>query len=191
MRAQAAAAEKDDNIDAPVGDVGAEMAQQAQSTNSQPVSLGRAPNCWEDRLDDLQEKALAQYKEREKEYKDALRKAAGSETQPESPKKPHAVPVIRGDRAEVGEEIAALVSSAGAGWEAQVLDGMRNRARVAHDTLPSCCFFTFVNTSHSLACAAMSPDARWLAGGFEDSTVRVFNLAQRGSLRVPAMQGRP
>jgi len=169
----------DDNFDAPVGDVGAELAQQAQSTNGQPVSLGRAPNCWEDRLDVVQQKAMKAYEERVKEHAEALKKAANSDVKPDPPKKPHEAPVILGERAEVGEEIAALINSAGTGWEEQVLRGIAHRARVAHDALPSCCFFTFVNTSHSLACAAVSPDARWLAGGFEDSTVRVFNLAQR------------
>ena len=38
------------------------------------------------------------------------------------------------------------------------------RADVSLSTLPSCCFFTFVNTRQSLTCAAFSRDAVHVAG---------------------------
>lgn len=59
----------------------------------------------------------------------------------------------------------------------QLMEGhIGNRALVDADHLPSCCFFTFTNTRESLNCVATSADAAQVAGGFADSSLRLYNL---------------
>lgn len=52
--------------------------------------------------------------------------------------------------------------------------------------LPSCCFFTILNSRQTLTALTTSPDAKQVAAGFSDSMIRVYNLAglakQRGFL---------
>eukprot|EP00878_Enallax_costatus_P005372 GHUV01005641.1.p1 GENE.GHUV01005641.1~~GHUV01005641.1.p1 ORF type:complete len:497 (+),score=116.83 GHUV01005641.1:382-1872(+) len=54
------------------------------------------------------------------------------------------------------------------------------------DHLPSCCFFTILNSRQTLTALTTSPDAKQVAAGFSDSMIRVYNLAglakQRGVL---------
>ena len=47
---------------------------------------------------------------------------------------------------------------------AAMLADMGARAAVGPAALPSCAFFTFVNTHQALNCAAFSPDASAVAG---------------------------
>ncbi|KFM26789.1 Transcription initiation factor TFIID subunit 5 [Auxenochlorella protothecoides] len=66
------------------------------------------------------------------------------------------------------EESAALASE---------LDG---RVAVSPSALPSALLCTFVNTHASLAAAAVALDARCVAGGFADGSVRLHDLGQGG-----------
>lgn len=54
------------------------------------------------------------------------------------------------------------------------------------DKLPSCCFFTILNSSQTLTTLTTSPDVKQVAAGFSDSIIRVYHLAglakQRGVL---------
>lgn len=77
-------------------------------------------------------------------------------------------------------------------WEGSVVDEMKARVMPSRDDLPSCCFMTFVNTNHGLTCADINPDASQLAAGFDDSTVRLVDLAKgRGprQRRIEAIEG--
>ena len=56
----------------------------------------------------------------------------------------------------------------------------------AAETLPSCAFFTFFNTHQSLNCVAMTSDAAVVAGGFADSSVRLYNLQARAAAAAAA-----
>jgi transcription initiation factor TFIID subunit 5 len=47
---------------------------------------------------------------------------------------------------------------------------------VSPAALPSAAFFTFVNTQQSLTCVALSADASRVAGGFDDSSLRVYDV---------------
>ncbi|KAL6785270.1 hypothetical protein ACKKBG_A03140 [Auxenochlorella protothecoides x Auxenochlorella symbiontica] len=67
------------------------------------------------------------------------------------------------------EESAALASE---------LDG---RVAVSPSALPSALLCTFVNTHASLAAAAVALDARCVAGGFADGSVRLHDLGQGGA----------
>jgi transcription initiation factor TFIID subunit 5 len=59
-------------------------------------------------------------------------------------------------------------------------------APVGPAALPSAAFFTFLDTHQGLNCAALSADAARVAGGFADSSVRVFNVRAEAEARVAA-----
>eukprot|EP00197_Chlamydomonas_leiostraca_P005250 CAMPEP_0202881366 /NCGR_PEP_ID=MMETSP1391-20130828/36419_1 /ASSEMBLY_ACC=CAM_ASM_000867 /TAXON_ID=1034604 /ORGANISM="Chlamydomonas leiostraca, Strain SAG 11-49" /LENGTH=424 /DNA_ID=CAMNT_0049564039 /DNA_START=6 /DNA_END=1280 /DNA_ORIENTATION=- len=59
-------------------------------------------------------------------------------------------------------------------WVADV----EQRAGVGVAAPPSCCFFTFANSRHMMNCAAFTRDVTYMAAGFADSSVRVYNVAQ-------------
>ncbi|KAI8068048.1 WD40-repeat-containing domain protein [Gongronella butleri] len=58
----------------------------------------------------------------------------------------------------------------------EALKEMRKRVAVGSASLPSVCAYTFYNTHDSLNCLSFSQDASLLAGGFEDSTVKVWSM---------------
>ncbi|KAI3425901.1 hypothetical protein D9Q98_007874 [Chlorella vulgaris] len=65
--------------------------------------------------------------------------------------------------------------------ELMLTQELQLRQQVSDETLPSCCFFTFFNTHQSLNCVAFSSDAAVVAGGFADSSVRLYDLQARAS----------
>ncbi|EFN55699.1 hypothetical protein CHLNCDRAFT_133982 [Chlorella variabilis] len=65
--------------------------------------------------------------------------------------------------------------------EGMLMQELQLRQQVSADSLPSCCFFTFFNTHQSLNCVAFSSDAAAVAGGFADSSVRLYDLQARAS----------
>lgn len=248
----------DPDVDAPVGEVGAELAAAAAATNTCSVKLGRVAECWEDRLDALQQRLhdqasvartgfkrslqclslpcivasflplpslplvlhcsplhprtrprshVSQWEAKQKAYEQAKKtnpeaqapkvsaraqdtttlrqppllrgtairrhspRCVLASSSPPPPQKPHAVPVFRGERVmKPGEAVESVLARVSLAWEGEVLKSMRSRARADAESLPSCCFFTFVNTAHSLTSATVTQDALWLGGGFEDSS---------------------
>lgn len=64
--------------------------------------------------------------------------------------------------------------------EKQVLEDFRKRARLGSNSLPSVSFYSFINTHNSLNCAAISGDGALVAGGFSDSSVKVWDMAKYG-----------
>lgn len=71
---------------------------------------------------------------------------------------------------EPSEVLKAILDGVNPAHEAEVLAAMRARALPDATHLPSCCFFTFVNTAFGLTCATSTKGATMVAGGFEDSS---------------------
>lgn len=65
--------------------------------------------------------------------------------------------------------------------EKEVLEDLRRRIRLSAQALPSVCFYTVTNAHSSLNCVALSPDGSLVAGGFADSSVKLWDMAKAGS----------
>ncbi|KAL9678091.1 hypothetical protein QQ045_015930 [Rhodiola kirilowii] len=64
--------------------------------------------------------------------------------------------------------------------EQSILEDLRNRVQLSSAALPSVSFYTFLNTHNTLNCAAISPDGSMVAGGFADSSLKVWDMAKLG-----------
>ncbi|XP_069836327.1 transcription initiation factor TFIID subunit 5 [Dendropsophus ebraccatus] len=53
------------------------------------------------------------------------------------------------------------------------------RVRLGPDSLPSICFYTFLNAYQGLTAVDVTDDSSMIAGGFADSTVRVWSLTPK------------
>jgi len=58
------------------------------------------------------------------------------------------------------------------------LEDLRFRIKLSPETLPTVCFFTFTHAHGLLCCADATADVKHIAGGFADSVVRVWHLAE-------------
>eukprot|EP00891_Asterochloris_glomerata_P003035 jgi/Astpho2/3035/Aster-03343 len=65
--------------------------------------------------------------------------------------------------------------------QAAMMSSIDARAELSPEDLPSAVLYTFVNTHKSLHCATTSEDGTLVAGGFADSSVRVFDVASQNS----------
>ncbi|KAG5244442.1 transcription initiation factor TFIID [Salix suchowensis] len=64
--------------------------------------------------------------------------------------------------------------------EQSILEDLRNRVQLSSATLPSVSFYTFINTHNSLNCSSISHDGSLVAGGFSDSSLKVWDMAKLG-----------
>ncbi|KAK0571240.1 hypothetical protein LWI29_012996 [Acer saccharum] len=64
--------------------------------------------------------------------------------------------------------------------EQSILEDLRNRVQLSSVALPSVSFYTFINTHNSLNCASISHDGSLVAGGFSDSSLKVWDMAKLG-----------
>ncbi|XVF89392.1 hypothetical protein PTKIN_Ptkin19aG0126700 [Pterospermum kingtungense] len=64
--------------------------------------------------------------------------------------------------------------------EQSILEDLRNRVQLSSSALPSVSFYTFVNTHNGLNCSAISHDGSLVAGGFSDSSLKVWDMAKLG-----------
>ncbi|PIN00738.1 hypothetical protein CDL12_26757 [Handroanthus impetiginosus] len=64
--------------------------------------------------------------------------------------------------------------------EQSILEDLRNRVQLSSMGLPSVSFYTFINTHSSLNCASISHDGSMVAGGFSDSSLKVWDMAKVG-----------
>lgn len=64
--------------------------------------------------------------------------------------------------------------------EQSILEDLRNRVQLSSVSLPSVSFYTFLNTHNSLNCASISQDGSLVAGGFSDSSLKVWDMAKIG-----------
>lgn len=64
--------------------------------------------------------------------------------------------------------------------EQSILEDLRNRVQLSSVSLPSVSFYTFLNTYNSLNCTSISQDGSLVAGGFSDSSLKVWDMAKMG-----------
>lgn len=64
--------------------------------------------------------------------------------------------------------------------EQSILDDLRSRVQVSSLALPSINFYTFINTHNGLNCASISSDGSLVAGGFSDSSLKVWDMSKNG-----------
>lgn len=73
--------------------------------------------------------------------------------------------------------------------EHSILDDLRNRVQLSSVALPSVSFYTFINTHNSLSCSSISHDGSLVAGGFSDSSLKVWDMAKLGQQPTSSSQG--
>ncbi|XVE71255.1 hypothetical protein DITRI_Ditri10aG0136100 [Diplodiscus trichospermus] len=64
--------------------------------------------------------------------------------------------------------------------EQSILEDLRNRVQLSSVTLPSVGFYTLLNTHNGLNCSSISHDGSLVAGGFSDSSLKVWDMAKLG-----------
>ncbi|KAG9452193.1 hypothetical protein H6P81_005097 [Aristolochia fimbriata] len=64
--------------------------------------------------------------------------------------------------------------------EHAVLEDLRNRVQLSSLALPSVSFYTFINTHNGLNCTSISHDGSLVAGGFSDSSLKVWDMSKVG-----------
>ncbi|CAI0441457.1 unnamed protein product [Linum tenue] len=64
--------------------------------------------------------------------------------------------------------------------EQSILEDLRNRVQLSSTSLPSVSMYTFINTHNSLNCSSISNDGSLVAGGFSDSSLKVWDMAKLG-----------
>ncbi|PIA42639.1 hypothetical protein AQUCO_02000230v1 [Aquilegia coerulea] len=75
--------------------------------------------------------------------------------------------------------------------EHSILEDLRNRVQLGSAALPSVCFYTFLNTHNGLNCSSISHDGSLVAGGFSDSSLKVWDMAKIGQSTVQGENGTP
>ncbi|KAG0474273.1 hypothetical protein HPP92_013959 [Vanilla planifolia] len=74
--------------------------------------------------------------------------------------------------------------------EQSILEDLRNRVQLSSLALPSVSFYTFINTHNGLNCASISHDGSLVAGGFSDSSLKIWNMSKLGQpAKAGSMQG--
>nr|XP_018685033.1 PREDICTED: transcription initiation factor TFIID subunit 5 isoform X2 [Musa acuminata subsp. malaccensis] len=69
--------------------------------------------------------------------------------------------------------------------EKAILEDLRNRVQLSSSALPSICFYTFINAHNGLNCSAISHDGSLVAGGFSDSSLKVWDMSKIGQSAKP------
>uniref|UniRef100_A0A804KMN9 TFIID subunit TAF5 NTD2 domain-containing protein n=1 Tax=Musa acuminata subsp. malaccensis TaxID=214687 RepID=A0A804KMN9_MUSAM len=69
--------------------------------------------------------------------------------------------------------------------EQAILEDLRSRVQLNSLALPSISFYTFVNTCNRLNCSSISQDGSLVAGGFSDSSLKVWDISKIGQLFSP------
>ncbi|CAN6682563.1 unnamed protein product [Malus baccata var. baccata] len=64
--------------------------------------------------------------------------------------------------------------------EHSILEDLRNRVQLSSAALPSVSFYTFINMHNGLNCSSISHDGSMVAGGFSDSSLKVWDMAKIG-----------
>ncbi|ESW08944.1 hypothetical protein PHAVU_009G087600 [Phaseolus vulgaris] len=71
--------------------------------------------------------------------------------------------------------------------EQSILEDLRNRVQLSSVALPSVSFYTFINTHNGLSCSSISHDGSLIAGGFSDSSLKVWDMAKLGQPPVSSL----
>ncbi|KAJ4887896.1 Transcription initiation factor TFIID subunit 5 [Raphanus sativus] len=72
--------------------------------------------------------------------------------------------------------------------EESILEDLRNRVQLSSLAMPSVSFYTFVNTHNGLNSSSISHDGSLVAGGFSDSSIKVWDMAKIGQAGSCALQ---
>ncbi|KAJ0238069.1 Transcription initiation factor TFIID subunit 5 [Hirschfeldia incana] len=72
--------------------------------------------------------------------------------------------------------------------EESILEDLRNRVQLSSVAMPSVSFYTFVNTHNGLNSSSISHDGSLVAGGFSDSSIKVWDMAKIGQAGSGALQ---
>ncbi|GAV59947.1 WD40 domain-containing protein/TFIID_90kDa domain-containing protein [Cephalotus follicularis] len=64
--------------------------------------------------------------------------------------------------------------------EQSILEDLRNRVQLNSVAMPSISLYTFINTHNGLNCSSISHDGSLVAGGFSDSSLKVWDMAKLG-----------
>ncbi|KAF3538217.1 hypothetical protein F2Q69_00025101 [Brassica cretica] len=72
--------------------------------------------------------------------------------------------------------------------EESILEDLRNRVQLSSVAMPSVSFYTFVNTLNGLNSSSISHDGSLVAGGFSDSSIKVWDMARIGQAGSCALQ---
>lgn len=64
--------------------------------------------------------------------------------------------------------------------EQSILEDLRNRVQLSSLALPSVSFYTFINTHNGFNCSSISHDGSLVAGGFSDSSLKVWDMSKIG-----------
>lgn len=74
--------------------------------------------------------------------------------------------------------------------EQSYLEDLRNRVHLSSLALPSVSFYTFINTHNGLNCSSISHDGSLVAGGFSDSSLKVWDMCKIGqAAKTSNLQG--
>ncbi|ONK70437.1 uncharacterized protein A4U43_C05F33720 [Asparagus officinalis] len=74
--------------------------------------------------------------------------------------------------------------------EQSILEDLRNRVQLSSLALPSVSFYTFINTHNGLNCSSISHDGSLVAGGFSDSSLKVWDMSKIGqTTKTSNLQG--
>ncbi|XP_061365258.1 transcription initiation factor TFIID subunit 5-like isoform X3 [Gastrolobium bilobum] len=73
--------------------------------------------------------------------------------------------------------------------EHSILEDLRNRVQLSSIALPSVSFYTFINSHNGLSCSSISHDGSLVAGGFSDSSLKVWDMAKLGQQPTTLSQG--
>eukprot|EP01103_Thecamoeba_quadrilineata_P012702 TRINITY_DN3335_c0_g1_i2.p1 TRINITY_DN3335_c0_g1~~TRINITY_DN3335_c0_g1_i2.p1 ORF type:complete len:422 (-),score=60.83 TRINITY_DN3335_c0_g1_i2:110-1375(-) len=76
-----------------------------------------------------------------------------------------------------------------AALEQELQEDLRKRILLSSNTLPSICFFTFLNTYQCLNAIEMSADASMIAAGFSDSVIKLWDLKRDSHKIFPDRNG--
>ncbi|CAI5998107.1 unnamed protein product [Closterium sp. NIES-64] len=69
--------------------------------------------------------------------------------------------------------------------EKQVFDDLRRRVALGAQALPSVCCYTLLHAHSSMTSVSVAPDGALLAAGFNDSSVKVWDMRSIGSSPLP------
>ncbi|CAB4265859.1 unnamed protein product [Prunus armeniaca] len=99
--------------------------------------------------------------------------------------RPEATPVATAPRVKAELTLPVIPTEV----EQSILEDLRNRVQLSSAALPSVSFYTFINTHNGLNCASISHDGSLVAGGFSDSSLKVWDMAKIGQQGVDSLQG--
>ncbi|PKA64200.1 Dynein assembly factor with WDR repeat domains 1 [Apostasia shenzhenica] len=173
----------------------------AKQINQKEVRWGLLEDSIEDRLEKTSDSEKVEVENKDFDVDDSKKRSADGGKQGTSSKK------IKKDKVvgAVGKNIRSETSTISLAprvkpeltlpirpteVEMSFLEDLKNRVHLSSLALPSVSFYTFVNTNNGLNCASISHDGSLVAGGFSDSSLKVWDISKLGqAVKTASMQG--